>query len=243
MTDCRTTSQIASNGAHCAPCPADVFNISNGAFALCANGNITEYVDSQGGVESHTDYSAFGRGLMRNGVQNHSHGFSTKPWCRKSGLVAYQMRKYMSWQGRGMTTAPIGDVSIVTYLFCNNKCSVYDVLGFVEPSSFLDGVKNEEQAKKLINEVFPNDPKRRKDELRRWQKKALRRRSSQSKLVKYTKKIAVAATRAAKECGGVALITISVILIPSQVGAEPVMINGQPIKEGDWLGFDPMVGN
>ena len=61
--------------------------------------------------------------------------------------------------------------------------------------------------------------------------------------MKYTKKIVVAATRAAKECGGAALITISVILIPSQVGAEPVMINGQPIKEGDWLGFDPPVGN
>ena len=102
---------------------------------------------------------------------------------------------------------------------------------------------NEEQAKKLISEVFPNDPKRRKDELRRWQKKALRRRSIQGKLVKYTKKIVVAATRAAKECGGAALITISVILIPSQVGAEPVMINGQPIKEGYWLGFDPPVGN
>ena len=65
-----------------------------------ANGNITEYVDSLGGVESHADYSAFGRGLMRNGVQNHSHGFSTKPQCRKSGLVEYQMRKFMPWQGR-----------------------------------------------------------------------------------------------------------------------------------------------
>ena len=56
-----------------------------------------------GGVESHTDYSAFGRGLVRSGLQNHSHGFSTKPWCRKSGLVEYQMRKYMPWQGRWIT--------------------------------------------------------------------------------------------------------------------------------------------
>lgn len=68
-----------------------------------ANGNITEYVDSLGGVESHTDYSAFGRGLMRNGMKSYSHGFSTKPWCRKSGLVVYQMRKYVPWQGRWIT--------------------------------------------------------------------------------------------------------------------------------------------
>ncbi len=65
-----------------------------------ANGNITEYVDSLGAIKSHTDYSVLGRGLMRNGVPTHSHGFSTKPWCRKSGLVEYQMRKYMPWHVR-----------------------------------------------------------------------------------------------------------------------------------------------
>ncbi len=95
MTDCRATSQIASNGAL-----AHVLTIDDGAFVLYANGNITEYVDSLGAIGSHTAYSVFGRGLMRNGVQSHSHGFSTKPWCRKSGLVEYQMRKYMPWQGR-----------------------------------------------------------------------------------------------------------------------------------------------
>ena len=77
--------------------------VRNGDMSLPAydaNGNITEYMDSQGGVVSHTDYSVFGRGLMRNGVQSHSHGFSTKPWCGKSGLVEYQMRKYIPWDGR-----------------------------------------------------------------------------------------------------------------------------------------------
>ena len=68
--------------------------------AYDGNGNITEYVDVLGVIGSHTDYSAFGRGLMRNGVQSHSHGFSTKPWCRKSGLVEYQTRKYMPWHVR-----------------------------------------------------------------------------------------------------------------------------------------------
>ena len=68
-----------------------------------ANGNITEYVDSQGGVEMHTDYSVFGRGLMRNGAHNHSHGFSTKPQCRKSGLVDYQTRGLDTRSGRWMS--------------------------------------------------------------------------------------------------------------------------------------------
>ncbi len=92
-----------------------------------ANGNITEYVDSLGGVESHTDYSAFGRGLMRNGMKSYSHGFSTKPWCRKSGLVEYQMRKYMPWHGRWMSHDPINEIGELNlYGFIDNS-SVHTV--------------------------------------------------------------------------------------------------------------------
>ena len=68
--------------------------------AYDANGNITEYVDSLGGVESHTDYSAFGRGLVRSGLQNHSHGFSTKPWNGRLKVIEYQTRIYNQFDGR-----------------------------------------------------------------------------------------------------------------------------------------------
>ena len=205
-----------------------------------ANGNITEYLDSFGGIESHTDYSVFGRGLMRSGVHRHSHGFSTKPWCRKSGLVEYQMRKYMPWHGRWMSTDKVENLYVVySYVYCDNKYGTYDILGLIEPSSFLDGVKDEALAKKLIDEVFPNDPKRQKDELRRWQKKTLGRRSSMRKLVKLTKKIVCTAAQLAKECGCTAVITITIILIPNKVGAEPIMIEGQPISEDGWLFDNP----
>ena len=99
-----------------------------------ANGNITEYVDSLGGIESHTDYSAFGRGLMRNGVQNHSHGFSTKPWCRKSGLVEYQMRKYNVKYGRWLSRDHIDEAeSMQLYLLLwNNPIDRIDLFGLKE---------------------------------------------------------------------------------------------------------------
>ena len=101
-----------------------------------ANGNITEYMDSQGGVVAHTDYSAFGRGLMRNGVQSYSHGFSTKPWCRKSGLVEYQMRKYMPWHGRWMSVDPTYDKGgFNLYGYVNNESISRIDYGGTSPSS------------------------------------------------------------------------------------------------------------
>ena len=108
--------------------------VRSGSISLLlydANGNITEHVDSQGGVVAHTDYSAFGRGLMRNGVQNHSHGFSTKLWCRKSGLVEYQMRKHMPWQGRWIRRDGLeenGGVNLYIYAY-NSQINYIDMLG------------------------------------------------------------------------------------------------------------------
>ena len=65
-----------------------------------ANGNVTEYVGlDDGAVLSHSEYSAFGGVLRRNGAAAFSHGFSTKP-SDAEGIVRYQFRRYYVGIGR-----------------------------------------------------------------------------------------------------------------------------------------------
>ena len=74
-----------------------------GSVVTCAydaNGNITEYVGMDGTILSHCDYSAFGRELIKTGSDDFTHRFSTKPLCRKMGVLEYQLRKYNPWCGR-----------------------------------------------------------------------------------------------------------------------------------------------
>jgi len=68
--------------------------------AYDGNGNITEYVSEDGAIVSHNDYSSFGREMMSAGIQDHSHRFSTKPTCRRSGIVEFQCRIYSPYVGR-----------------------------------------------------------------------------------------------------------------------------------------------
>ena len=98
--------------------------------AYDGNGNITEYIDCYGSIVSHNDYSSFGREMMASGMQGHVHRFSTKPTCRRSGLVEYQMRKYMPWYGRWGSRDPIeeeGGLSL--YLHLRNYPFDVDVIG------------------------------------------------------------------------------------------------------------------
>ncbi len=74
------------------------------------NGNITEYISDDGAIVSHSDYSSFGRERLTCGDNNYSHRFSTKPTCRRSGLVEYQMRDYMPWLGRWQSRDLMGEI-------------------------------------------------------------------------------------------------------------------------------------
>ena len=74
-----------------------------GSVVTCAydaNGNITEYVSGGGVILSHSEYSSFGRELVHTGSDDFTHRFSTKPLCRKMGVLEYQLRKYRPWCGR-----------------------------------------------------------------------------------------------------------------------------------------------
>ena len=56
--------------------------------AYDGNGNITEYISDDGTIVSHNDYSSFGRARLTTGDNSFSHGFSTKPSCRRSGPLS-----------------------------------------------------------------------------------------------------------------------------------------------------------
>jgi len=79
-----------------------------------ANGNITEYVATNGTVAAHYEYSAFGETTAQSGdfAETFTHRFSTKPWCGITGMSEHELRKYrpdlgryISWQVSDETIA------------------------------------------------------------------------------------------------------------------------------------------
>ena len=89
-----------------------------------ANGNICEYVTTNGEIVAHYDYSPFGETLIESGdlASSFTHRFSTKPWCPVTGLYEYQMRKYRPEIGRWLSRDPIGENDMDNiYLFTGNS--------------------------------------------------------------------------------------------------------------------------
>ena len=92
-----------------------------------ANGNISEYVATNGETVAHYDYSPFGETLMQTGdlAASFTHRFSTKPWCPVTGLCEYQMRKYRPEIGRWLSRDPIGEKdSLMPYCYLRNSAIV-----------------------------------------------------------------------------------------------------------------------
>ena len=98
-----------------------------------ANGNVSEYVSTNGTIAAHYDYSPFGELLMQDGDQagTFTHRFSTKPYCPITKLVEYQMRKYRPEIGRWLSRDPMGEEDATLYAYCiNNTISLIDNLGY-----------------------------------------------------------------------------------------------------------------
>ena len=104
---------------------------SEGGTALpCydANGNITEYLSTNGTIYAHYEYSPFGEIVIQSGAlaSTFTHRFSTKPWCAITGLSEYLFRKYSPCIGRWLNRDPIeerGGINLYLYLqnFTVNK--------------------------------------------------------------------------------------------------------------------------
>ena len=70
-----------------------------------ANGNVTEYVSTNGLTEAHYEYGPFGEIVVQSGelADVFNHRFSTKPWCGVTGLNEYLFRKYGSFLARWLS--------------------------------------------------------------------------------------------------------------------------------------------
>jgi len=98
-----------------------------------ANGNVTEYVATNGTVAAHYEYSAFGETTSRSGplAEAFTHRFSTKPWCGITGLSEYELRQYRPDLGRWVNRDPIserGGVNPFGFVD-NNPAGRIDLLG------------------------------------------------------------------------------------------------------------------
>ena len=131
--------------------------------AYDANGNVTEYVGlDDGAVLSHSEYSAFGGVLRRNGATAFSHGFSTKP-SDMEGSARYQLRILDTGIGRWISRdglGELGDKSLYLYVRNSPHCS-QDILGLV--MSFMDchraaqdAWNNSEKVKSLLSLIKGN---------------------------------------------------------------------------------------
>ncbi len=106
-----------------------------------ANGNISEYVSPSGSISAHYQYSPFGIPLLSQGP-SFTHQFSTKPYCRSTGLSEYQLRKYSPILGRWMSRDPLNEsTDIGLFLACNNNLIFdFDINGGIRWKSLVWGI-------------------------------------------------------------------------------------------------------
>ena len=126
--------------------------------AYDGNGNITEYISEDGAIVSHSDYSSFGRERLSFGDNNYSHHFSTKPTCRRSGLVEYQMRIFSPLRGAWTSFDPLQDDFVLNgYFYCgNNPIQSIDVYGLAIGDNYYG---NYGGANRINGRIYPPDQK------------------------------------------------------------------------------------
>lgn len=80
--------------------------------AYDGNGNVTDYVDTNGAVVAHREYDPFGETIVATGAMKNefSHRFSTKYTDPETGMCYYGYRYYSPQLGRWLSRDPIGEV-------------------------------------------------------------------------------------------------------------------------------------
>jgi RHS repeat-associated protein len=84
---------------------------STGAYLPCAdaNGNITEYVDTNGTIVAHREFDPYGNTLVQTGskAEEFTLWFSSKYWDVETGLGYWGYRYYHPDEGRWLSRDPI----------------------------------------------------------------------------------------------------------------------------------------
>ena len=114
-TDCAATNSILY------PLPSNLY-----LPTYDANGNISEYVSTNGEIVAHYDYSPFGEPLVTFGplAAAFTHQFSTKPYCPVTRFSEYQMRKYRPEIGRWVSRDQIYELAF----FNNNRMMIEKII-------------------------------------------------------------------------------------------------------------------
>ena len=173
----------------CAATNSSLFTLHSSLYfpTYDANGNICEYVTTNGEIVAHYDYSPFGETLIESGdlASSFTHRFSTKPWCPITGLYEYQMRKYRPEIGRWMNRDSFNTQDFLLYVFCDNSplgCS--DFIGFSKipknSNIFVTGIPKDLNSYKLAyQEAVKNGASRKHLERLRGAIKVLSRNAAQ----------------------------------------------------------------
>jgi RHS repeat-associated protein len=97
------------------------------------NGNITDYVDTNGTVVAHYEFDAFGNTITQSGTlaDAFAYRFSTKYLDAETGLYYYGYRYYSPRLGRWVIRDPIGEEggNNIYVVLGNESLNVVDLLG------------------------------------------------------------------------------------------------------------------
>jgi RHS repeat-associated protein len=99
------------------------------------NGNVTEYIDENGTVVAHGEYSAFGEAEFSGSMKDDfTHWFSTKPLDVETGLVQYEFRPYVSVLGSMLSRDPLQEAGgfHLYRIGVNNLLNNIDALGLFD---------------------------------------------------------------------------------------------------------------
>ena len=94
------------------------------AFAFDANGNVSEVLDSSGGIAAHYEYSPLGEVVRSSGnyADANPYRFSTKYLDTETGVYFYGYRHYDPAKGRWLSRDPIeelGGINLYGFVFNN----------------------------------------------------------------------------------------------------------------------------
>ncbi len=144
------------------------------------NGNVTEYRNASSTV-AHFEYDAFGAVSSFTGpMWDFNLRFSTKYEDFEAGLNYYGYRYYDPQLGRWPSRDPIeegGGINLYGFV-SNNGLNNWDYLGLQNnPPSYLDGVTDPAEVRRLVDECAKNKNDANRD-FKRWEKKRGIRQSS-----------------------------------------------------------------
>ena len=91
------------------------------------NGNVCQYVDTNGTIVATREYSPFGQTIALTGDKkdDFTHWWSTKPWCPTTGLSEYEFRKYIPALGRWLSRDPITEGSFFSGMWSKESLALH----------------------------------------------------------------------------------------------------------------------